>query len=239
MSNPYRASALIFGPDDRIMVSTRPGSPYAAIGIVYATTSGPLATGFLIDDCSVMTVRHKVAENVGHRVHFQAGEIGRSPNWEDSGGVVVAVGSAPSVDPSTEVGPGDWAIIRLDRCLGKRFGHVIVENTAVGADEKVAMAGYPSDRNLEDGLFLDPSCALRGADKGMALHDCAMQPGNSGSPIFRPLGRDSKRLTVVAMNSGGWAYGVPGATLRLPVKGYNEAYANRAIPMQRIATHSL
>jgi V8-like Glu-specific endopeptidase len=220
-------------------VSTRPGSPYAAIGIVYTSTSGPIVTGFLISDCSVMTVRHDVANQVGHRVHFQAGEIGRSSNWEDSAGEVVAVGNAPSVDQSTQVGPGDWAIIKLDRCLGRRFGHVVLDPHPLGANEQVAMAGYPSDRNLEDGLFLDPSCAVRGASAGMTLHDCAMQPGNSGSPVFRPLTGNAKKLTVVAMNSGGWSYGVPGATLRLPIKGYSDAYANRAVAMQQIAAHSL
>lgn len=224
------AGAAIFDVDDRRVISRDAGSAYSPIGIV---SSGPRrATGFLVSDCHVLTVKHvfsEVREPRGRRFGFRAV---MAPGAPFSRGTAVAAGDSRA-DLRTSAGrSGDWMLLQLDTCLGRSLGHVLVaerppmfRSTAASGYSELRSAGYPRHRRA--GLVLDPSCAIRGYRAAEWLHDCAALPGNSGSPIFREVRSQAKaRLEVFAMVSAGHLW-------KMPVP-YDHDYSNTAIPLTLI-----
>lgn len=225
------SSALVFGQDNRQLVSDVSNSAYAPIGIVYDLPAASYATAFLVSECYAVTVRHAFEPEtalIGTRVKFAAGFSADLKGWETTDAQVVAMGRQVAADEPS--GNSDWALLRLSRCLGKRFGFALLSDRPIDQSRPFELAGFPSDRRLSGGLTVDPQCHVREFRGELALHDCATQPGNSGSPIFRIVRVDgTDRLEVVAMNVQGFSYGVPGATLTQPVTKYYSSYAGVAL----------
>lgn len=232
---PVEGEALIFGPDDRVIQPSQEGSLFAPVGIVIGGSVQSYATAFLISSCHAMTVRHAFglgASVIGAKTTFAANVAGSPEKWIKTPARVVEAGLAPLSAHSFST---DWAILKLDRCLGTEFGSVILDARTPVINAQVEIAGYPNDRSLTAGLSVDRNCVIKAFENGMALHDCATQPGNSGSPIFR-VAHDgsSERLYVVAMNTSGHFYGVPGANLKLPVTEFYPSYASSALPVMNM-----
>lgn len=231
------SAALVFGADDRQVVSTDPGSPFAPVGIVYGSPEAGYGTAFLVDDCYALTVQHAFGSSrsaVGRRIMFAGGVSGTPDRWRTSRAVVVADGGLEQAPASDAYGmrSRDWALLRLSKCLGREFGFVTLTAAVPDATETVAMAGYPIDKPLSGGLQLDRSCRVRDERSGVLLHDCASLPGNSGSPMFRIVSAGGRqRLEVFAMNTAGHSYNTPGRDLVLPVTQYSAAYSNVAAPI--------
>ncbi len=231
------ARALIFDNDDRVDVASAPASPFAPIGIVYGTPEAGYATAFLVDDCHVLTSQHAfgtTASAVGRAATFAAGVNGARSNWTTSAAKVVADGGIEKYNAAkhNDAARGDdWALLRLHKCLGKRFGHVRLKSTGPTAvlGLQLESAGYPVDRPLEAGLALDPACRVRVVRPTMWLHDCAALAGNSGSPLFREVGEGQETVLEV--------YAIESAGIELPRKvmpffdRYPDNYANRATPI--------
>ena len=120
--SPHRRSGATFDRDDRVAV-TRPGADFLPIGMVKGGKGVAYTTGFLVGDCHVLTVKHaagRVARVAGRRMTFRLPFAGRDGA---SAGHVVAAGDLDLVaDPDRLDRSEDWLLLRLDRCLGTRFG---------------------------------------------------------------------------------------------------------------------
>lgn len=226
-----KAEAAIFGTDDRLAVSASPGSPFSPIGVVYPAGKRHYATGFLVDDCHVLTVKHVVGDDApaeNKNLFFSVGPRPIKGKWT-SQGTVVADGKFRSLKSSNEPGQGryrDWLLLRLDLCLGSEFGFLRLSDNRLRIGQTVESAGFPRDRSLF-GPWLDPKCSIRASLGFTLLHDCATRQGSSGAPIFKRVRVGNKDvLEVVAMHSAG-----------VPDKGvrpFDYAYSSIAIPIHRI-----
>lgn len=220
------AAAATFDRDDRVAV-TRPDASLLPIGIVKGGKGITYATGFLVDDCHVLTVKHaagRVATVAGRRMTFRLPFAGAGGV---SAGSVVAAGSLDLVaDPNRLNRSEDWLLLRLDHCLGRRFGSLALgENDPIrrsGADPLFS-AGFPNDQPWRRQLTIDPACRAHGPTEPLFIHDCSSLPGNSGSPIFTTMWRDGRpSVEVLAMHST--------ATLArrvLPFRGEDASVATR------------
>lgn len=223
--------ALIFGTDDRVAVSSAPGSLFAPVGFVFDRSSGRSTTAFLISACHILTARHLVgvkSEVQGLNFEFWLNVRGDPSQWKTVRAQVAADGGVPK--GGQVVSSADWMLLRLSRCLGRKFGWVRMAKSPPRVGETIALAGYPVDRRSSDGVMVARNCQVRDIRGGMLLHDCDQQPGNSGAPVFRIVKMSGKSaIELVAMAVGGHSYGVPGASLVLPVTSYHPSYAHYAV----------
>jgi V8-like Glu-specific endopeptidase len=229
--------ATIFDADDREYVSTAPGSPFSAVGLV---TRGLIvehfATGTLVDECDVLTSQHIFGSQdspVGKRANF-TGAVGTTFQVS-SGGTVIAFGGLEryrGASQQYQARAHDWLLLRLDQCLGATLGFAELRNWPAGSDglSHVQSAGYPVGRHRRSGLTLDPSCEVRGTYEQVWLNDCATSPGNSGGPVFR-LDRSSQkpRLEVYAIQSAGFY-----ERKAIP---FRKGIENQATPVSAILPH--
>lgn len=190
--------ALIFGADDRLTVTTTPGSPFSSVGIVYGGSPGVYATAFLIDDCHALTIQHvfgKSASAKGRRTIVAFEVEGPPDSWAATRAKVVADGA---IEMNGRKGItahiNDWALLRLSKCLGKTFGHVRLSARIPSPSDEIGIAGYPEDRPLSEGLSIDARCHVRAIRSLTILHDCAALPGNSGSPLFRVVRENGRTV---------------------------------------------
>jgi glutamyl endopeptidase len=232
---PQGLHALIFGPDDRALVSSQPGTLYGPVGLIFGGSVAGHATAFLISDCHILTVRHAfdpATPVVGAETTFAAGASGDARSWTVTHATVVEAGRS-----SESNSKDDWALLKLRRCLGRKFGIALVSRRIPQPGHRIKLAGYPNDKSKTSGLVLDPDCVVRRLEKELVRHDCATQPGNSGSPLFDVIEVDGQqRMQVFAMNHAGHSFGVPGANLQRPVTAYHSAYAASALPLPQIIT---
>lgn len=208
---PFAAPAegATFDRDDRVAI-TRPGAELLPIGIVKGGKGVAYATGFLVGDCHVLTVKHaagRVASVAGRRMTFRLPFAGRDGS---SAGSVVAAGGLDLVgDPNRLDRSEDWLLLRLDRCLGQRFGSLALADHAkksgpirTSGTSALFSAGFPIDQSWRRQLTIDPECRVRGVTRHLFIHDCSSLPGNSGSPIFATVWRDGRAsFEVLAMHS--------------------------------------
>lgn len=202
------ASASIFGSDDRLIVSHARGSPFAPIGVAYDPTTNRYGTGFLVDECHVLTAEHVASEGRGQtdgaRFLFLVGQRQDLHFEKRSGATVIASGGFNERDWNRDA---DWLLLKLDQCLGYEFGYLKLHD-GLGADRLTFQsAGYPSDRASLKGLLLvDPHCKLVGEAVRLWLHTCAGRAGDSGGPLFHfdPLSKGSQ-IEVFAIQAA--AYG--------------------------------
>lgn len=196
------AGAIIFDVDDRLTAVT--SRDFTPVGIVTGGLNVIYGSGFLIDNCNVLTVRHvagSVDRAVGQRLHFQSGRY-------SSDGKVVAAGPR-SLGPSESRSiAADWMIIRLRQCLGKKIGYFRLSTVAAAVagrrDGEIQNAGFPRDRKISGGVTVDPSCRILWSGNGQIAHDCATLSGNSGGPLLS-LGRAG--WVVIGINAAGWDWG--------------------------------
>lgn len=196
-----------FDHDDRIAI-TRPDARFLPIGVVKGGKGVAYTTGFLVGDCHVLTVKHaagRVATVAGRRLRFRLPFAGRDGR---SAGSVVAAGNLDLIgDPNRLDRSQDWLLLRLDRCLGKRFGTLALvdrpgQSGRFRTFPALISAGFPTDRSWRRQLTVDPQCRIRGVSGQLLVHDCSSLPGNSGSPIFAAVWRDGRAtLEVLAMHS--------------------------------------
>ena len=189
------AGAAIFERDDRI-ASVDPRLP---VGIVSATASA-YGSGFLIDPCHVLTAHHVIGAGdvVGRRIRFRMMSVA----GDRSAGSVIASGGKPQRQGDYS---DDWALVRLDQCLGNAAGFYPVSDSGfgrIGNSDRLSPAliglGYPRDRGGRR-LMVDPGCAARQRTMIGLLHDCAALPGGSGGPLIA-WNAERSRYEEVAIN---------------------------------------
>lgn len=213
----HPAAAVTFGEDDRRPVARLPGTESGAIGMLfYEAAKGQFAAGtaFLVSPCHVLTAYHvaggggKVDESKESVFYLGQGKIG--PDFPDLGHFAVSTPAHPVVwghfiraeDDSpllvrTESiernGWEDWALLKLDTCLGApEYGYGYLKLAPLtteevmrgGAQVKARSVGLPGDKSTSS-LWEDPNCRILGQIYASGWqHDCITIPGNSGGPIF-------------------------------------------------------
>ena len=151
-------------------------------------------SGFLINDCLVITNHHVVNEQVpadkvkNRQIIFYA----RNQSSDTSNPVIKSTGKVVAEGPYTggkDIN-NDWAIIKLDKALGRQVGHIgpIIADTNDASRIPVSSASFYADKKGNGmQLWEQKKCQILGEDaqnKNTWLTDCPAIPGASGSPVF-------------------------------------------------------
>ena len=228
------------GVDNRVPMQRSTASGLSPVGAVDDTVSHSYGTAFLISSCHVLTNYHVAlptdrvsTSGAGSDLTFYiGGPSGGQPYTDKTHARVVAWGNYVVNDGGRihYMPINDWAVLKLDACLGARYGYMDLTPMPAPAVDALglplATAGFPGD-HAHDVLWGVHDCEIHATGFGaMWLHDCSTTEGSSGSPIFF---RDATgSVHVVAMVS---------AAIRdvQPVLSrYDSAAANVAVPIDGI-----
>lgn len=165
---------------------------YLPIGVITGGKGHLRATGFLVNDCDVLTAKHaagRVAEVLGRRMKFRVLVGGRRLA---SGGTVFAAGNMDNLMWASVDRSGDWMLIRLDRCLGLEVGFLALNALPIeqSASWQPTSAGFRLGSFPVDGqpwwigVRITPPCHLAWIESGRFMTDCIGGPGSSGSPLM-------------------------------------------------------
>jgi V8-like Glu-specific endopeptidase len=179
------------------------------VGVVVGASKKFYGTGFLVDACHVLTNHHVAFEKsrngkIGAPVTFSVGKGAGKQFAQSVKGKVIANGN---FDGTKEAVNSDWAVIRLEKAVGKEVGYVPMYQMEISkmADKAVITAGFPGDKTQNGKDFSqfygDTNCKINGTSVyGYSLHTCQVTGGQSGSPVMAK-GNDGK-FYAIAMISG-------------------------------------
>ncbi len=185
--DPPAQAALIFGTDDRRIVSNTTTFPWSAIGQVQLDFGDPevyVGTGVMIGRYLALTCGHVAADpslGTPTRILFVAGQT----SYVNPYGQAKAVRVIPSPQWLASEDDGyDMAILVLDRPLGDQTGYfqIAVQPEAFFDALPVESAGYPTDLGGADMYTVSGTTA--GMEGNVLFHDLDTEPGQSGSPIW-------------------------------------------------------
>ncbi len=175
-----------------------------SVGQLHHARSGVGGTAFLIGACHVLTAHHvalpqDLAAAAGRDGSVRGGRaaaaqflIGADPTRprqfaSSSRARVVAAGRFSGADYAGMA--GDWALLKLDVCLGRRYGYLKLARP--DADQPMPtgvlmVAGYPRSRAHLPGITVERGCRSRdhGPASGLVGVDCAFESGMSGAPVL-------------------------------------------------------
>jgi V8-like Glu-specific endopeptidase len=141
-------------------------------------------SGWLTSDCLVVTAQHLFDPDkpvIGTAVKFLVG----SPPTENDNFRFKTTGKVVATGKSLRE---DWALVRLDRSLGKQVGKIKTWQYSVDdAKSCVALetAGYPGEKPV-DKLWWQTACHLDAelSSPGNFEIDCPVTHGQSGGPLL-------------------------------------------------------
>jgi hypothetical protein len=186
-----------------------------SVGLLHHPETGAGGTAFLVSSCHIATAYHVAfmkrrdprtsaveisRPQIGHTADFLAGPDPRvaSKFAAKTRGTVVAFGRFSK--PSFEGMAGDWAILRLDDCLGRKYGYLKYarpgRDSPMPAGELMTI-GFPRSRVSQPGITVESGCKARdhGPVAGLVGVDCAFESGMSGGPVLERQG-DGRWLVV-------------------------------------------
>jgi V8-like Glu-specific endopeptidase len=200
--------ANVFAPDGRDPrhVQPRLNQPFNAIGVVDTDEPVPIeedggrwsaqrmeATAFLVSPCYVVTNFHAVFGDAPRKVNTlrHSGVTFRVGAGRNDRGFSIEIHGTPAYwgDMAGERERADWAVVRLDHCLGAQsklsWLDISPHQTTSFGDQLVSVAGFPEGKD-EDDLWRADGCHLsaRAGEEGLWSSDCPASPGSSGSPVF-------------------------------------------------------
>ena len=222
------------GIDPRQIGPAKADAPYAPVATV--TTLGPVpypdgrsvvttGTGFPVSPCLVLTNYHGVFGRL-EGIPFPAPGVAVSM-WSRDGEAVRSEGFPVAWGDLSGAGENDWALVRLEQCVGARadigwFG--LAKDDANSLPDRIlSTAGFAGDIK---GRFAQQGCHVHAINADhKALNDCANRGGTSGSPLFYV---EDGVPTAVALQRGQLNQSDPVLT------AYSPDHANTAVLIARI-----
>jgi V8-like Glu-specific endopeptidase len=204
------------GIDNRIpMLSNK--YPWSAIGRVQGTeTNGQSyhCTGSLIADNLVLTNAHCVIDpetgELSKKIEFMPNVI--DGKYEDIAQVEEVI-YGTDFKQSKKITPNDWAIMKINQPLGRKYGHLgwksIPTATLVKNPKSLFFVGYSGDFPTEKyqkyfsagpgfTASYEAGCSIVKEEEGFLLHDCATAGGSSGGAIIAAINGEPY---IVALNN--------------------------------------
>ncbi|WP_156480693.1 trypsin-like serine peptidase [Thauera humireducens] len=182
------AHGNVFGKDGR---SYKPatGPVLRAVGML-SKGERQVGSAFLVGECHAVTAHHSA---------FLGGDEGRGltlhigPDPLNAGRFTEHIRARPVLAgryfPGTPVGMrGDWAVLELDDCVGRRYGYLPVADDGE-VDRPPAgplmTVSFPRDKR-RPGVAVEAGCRARenGPVFGLVGVDCAFGAGMSGGPVL-------------------------------------------------------
>ncbi|BAY33855.1 glutamyl endopeptidase [Nostoc carneum NIES-2107] len=210
------------GVDDRIPMLSR-DYPWSAIGRVQGTTTDAKSyhcTGTLIADDIVLTNSHCVIDPETHqlskKILFLPNVInGEVSNERDIATVEQVIYGTDFSGDSTINQTHDWAIMKIDKPLGRKYGYLgwksLPASALIKNKEKLFFVGYSGDfPNPEKKGYefltagkgwtagFQAGCSIVKEEDDVLFHDCDTAGGSSGGPI---IGLIDGQPYIVALNN--------------------------------------
>jgi hypothetical protein len=220
------ASANIFVADHRVQNDgARP--PFRSVGVLRHPETGEAGTAFLVSSCHIATAYHvafgspanarpRVAPST--RSPGEAAEFLIAPDSRRASRFLATtrariVAFGRFVATTYQGMTGDWAILRLDQCLGAKYGYLRYARPEPGVampSGKLMTIGFPASRSTQPGVTVEVGCKAR--DFGPAAEligvDCAFESGMSGGPILEQQSDGSWLVVGLIQQSVGAVDGV-------------------------------
>jgi len=175
-----------------------------SVGLLHHANAGAGGTAFLVSSCHIATAYHVAfidgrnprtgrieirGPKFGHPAEFLIGPDPKVPAKfaARTRATVVAFGR---FTPSEFHGmAGDWAILRLDDCLGRKYGYLTYarpDRTDPMPTGTLMTIGFPRSRAAQPGITVETGCRARdyGPVAGLVGVDCAFESGMSGGPVL-------------------------------------------------------
>jgi hypothetical protein len=214
---------------------------FRSVGMLVHPQAGGGGTAFLVSRCHIVTAHHvaipqkidgatgevePLPGKVGHAAEFIIGPHPAIPGRFLASAQATVVESGNFSGSTFDGMAGDWAILRLDECLGKKFGFLKLArpgpNSPMPRGELMTI-GFPRSRAGQIGITVETGCRARdhGPVKGLIGVDCAFEAGMSGGPVLE------------RQVDGGWLVAgliqqATGGTDRL-LPSYSMAYRNQVV----------
>ncbi|WP_025899680.1 trypsin-like serine peptidase [Sneathiella glossodoripedis] len=203
----------IKGVDDRSRIDIT-AYPWRAIGRV--NNDGRFCTGVLVGENKVLTAAHCLWNNRTNRwskarfFHFVLGyEKGEYAAHAKGLAYLTAHGRNPKTPFPEFERSEDWAILTIDKPLGKEFGVIpVVSGLGVRTDlardrkSQIFQAGYSGDfahvLTVHKNCEITAQVRLGSSRDPLYTHQCDATRGDSGSPLFLRKGR---QFGLVAIHS--------------------------------------
>lgn len=216
--NPGAGARAIIGRDNRIPMTSRE-YPWSAVGQLEGITadgSSYVCTGTLIAEDIVLTNAHCFYDHVTHQpsqaMVFYPNLINGTVRNENDIAHVAQVYAGTDFSDGGDV--DDWALLRLDKPLGRKYGYLglraIPSSTLIRNKGKFSLVGYSGDfpnprvyRELTAGpsrtAGVHKGCSILGEEEQLLFHNCDTASGASGGPIISLIDGE---YYIVALHSG-------------------------------------
>jgi Trypsin-like peptidase domain len=172
-------------------------------------------TAFLVGSCHVVSAQH-VARPKGRTdpvIEFFIGADPTQPRRFASRSRARVVAAGRFSTRNYEGMAGDWAVLRLDACLGTRYGFLRLGRVPAQGhmpQGDLAVAGFPRSRAHLGGITVERGCKARdhGPVRALVGVDCAFESGMSGGPMLEYQPGRGWRVVGLVQQSLGSAAGI-------------------------------
>lgn len=175
-----------------------------SVGLLHHAEAGVGGTAFLIGACHALTAHHvafpkdlaatlapagSARDSRASKAQFLIGADPTRPGQFASRSRVRVVAAGRFSDAGYAGMAGDWALLKLDVCLGRQYGFLKLGRAVADSPMPTGMlmvVGYPRSRAHLPGLTVERGCRARdhGPVNGLVGIDCAFESGMSGAPVL-------------------------------------------------------